>query len=147
MRETDLYGIVYRSRQAQVLSEAELVQLIERARANNQQQQVTGMLLQCDGQFVQILEGNKDDLIDLYQRIARDPRHGTVTLLAQGPLEARAMPNWALAFRRTLADELSSLPGLSEFLDGWDDLPELARPEDWSARLLELFKPASGTTT
>ncbi len=145
MPDSNLYGLVYRSHQARLLSEPELVQLIERSRSQNQQLGISGLLLQCEGQFLQILEGNKDDVIDLYQSIARDPRHQSVTLLAQGPLTNRAMPDWPLAFRRTSADELSALPGFADFLDGWDDMPDLARPEDWSSRLLELLKSSANT--
>jgi len=143
--DSNLYGLVYRSHQAQILSEPELIQLIESARARNRELAITGLLLQCEGQFLQLLEGEKDDVIDLYQAIARDTRHQTVTLLAQGPLKSRSVPDWPLAFRRTSGDELAALPGFADFLEGWDDLPELARPEDWSSRLLELLKAAPAT--
>ena len=135
-----LYSLVYRSRATRLFSDAELVELLRSARPQNERLEITGLLLYCDGQFIQVLEGNEDDVIDLYQKISRDPRHTGVTLLNQGPIATRSMATWSMGFRQTSPAEIEALPGFSDFLDGWDDLPELAQPEDWSARLLRLFK-------
>ncbi|HWF37906.1 MAG TPA: BLUF domain-containing protein [Candidatus Acidoferrales bacterium] len=45
---------------------------------------VTGMLLYKDGCFMQVLEGNEEAVIDLAEKIQRDPRHKNMMTLYQG---------------------------------------------------------------
>jgi hypothetical protein len=42
------------------------------------------MLLYKDGCFMQVLEGNEEAVIDLAEKIQRDPRHKNMMTLYQG---------------------------------------------------------------
>lgn len=59
---------------------------------------ITGLLL-FDGTFyLQRLEGDREAISDLYRRIAADPRHTEVNVLAAGSLVERQCPGWSMGF-------------------------------------------------
>lgn len=70
--------LVYVSSAVKLFSSAELQQLLRGARENNSSRDITGMLLYKDGNFMQVLEGEKEPVLALRDRISRDPRRFTV---------------------------------------------------------------------
>lgn len=107
-----LYQLVYESQATKAFSEAELMALLQQARCYNTAHDVTGLLLQApSGRLIQVLEGKRSLLTDLYQRIARDPRHTRCTILASGPLPARRFGEWRMGFRATSEGAHTSLLG------------------------------------
>lgn len=67
-------------------------------RRNNIELGLTGALLLCDGAFVHLLEGDRNDVDRMFRRVAADPRHENVRLLQRRPLFRRRFGNWPLAF-------------------------------------------------
>ena len=59
-------------------------------------QPVAGALLFYDGWFVQALEGTRDVVKPLYDRIAADPRHTGVKLVAVEAVEKRIFWRWGM---------------------------------------------------
>lgn len=56
-------------------------------------------MLIFDGiRFCQYLEGGRDDLLSLLERISSDARHTGVTLIHHGPLQERRFKKFSLAF-------------------------------------------------
>jgi hypothetical protein len=55
---------------------------------------ITGVLFYSAGQFVQLLEGDPDDIRHLFAKIERDPRHKNVRLLIERPTPKRLFPDW-----------------------------------------------------
>lgn len=90
--------LIYRSRAQKFFSEAELVELLEEARAYNQQHGITGLLFYHDGCFVQFLEGREDVLEPLYTQIKKDGRHQQITTLYRAVQSQRVFAGWAMAF-------------------------------------------------
>src|ERR1700761_2353752 len=79
-----MYQIVYTSEGTVDFSSDDLRQLLAVARANNKISLLTGMLVFCDHQFLQVLEGNMADVVRTYDRIATDPRHDNLMALYRG---------------------------------------------------------------
>lgn len=71
----DEHYLIYSSRCVPELSEIELIQILHESRINNENKGISGILLFKKGHFLQVLEGNKQDIIDLYQNIKTDKRH------------------------------------------------------------------------
>ncbi|MBV9785429.1 MAG: BLUF domain-containing protein [Acidisphaera sp.] len=95
------HRIVYCSRNALRGShdaiEAEIRQILEKSRANNHRDGITGALLFSSGSFVQVLEGPIAALERTFETIQRDPRHRDVTVL-QIAESNRGFPAWSMAF-------------------------------------------------
>lgn len=105
---TALYRLIYCSRNgiAQIVPEAsnpkvmeqELRSILAISRRNNQADNVTGALLFTASGFAQVLEGPREILERVFERISGDPRHSDVTVLSFTPTERRSFPDWSMGF-------------------------------------------------
>lgn len=145
MPSATLYRLVYVSSAAAEFGSEELHRLLAQARENNAALDVTGLLLYCDGTFLQLLEGPHDAVTRLYRTILEDRRHARCMVLEEGPTEARLFPDWRMGFRLLTADEVVGSEGFSDFLEEGSDLArELARRPEQAVRLLLGFRDLPG---
>lgn len=142
-----LYSLVYVSSAVSLFSPAALLALLEQSRANNARVDVSGILLYKEGNTMQLLEGERDAVLALYERIARDPRHRGLLRLLEGPIETRQFADWSMAFHDLGAPEAQALPGYSEFLNTPLTGAEFAGNPTRCQKLLLTFKRSmSGAT-
>ena len=91
--------ISYLSKTSSPMSAAQLVSLLQQCHANNTARGVTGMLFYGNGTFLQVIEGGRDEVCDLFNAIVRDDRHNHVRLLSECKLgdglyvEAQLLPS------------------------------------------------------
>ena len=67
--------IIYFSHATRPLSSADLIDLERECATNDGPLRLTGVLLHCDGRFLQLIEGPKGVMRDMWARIQADPRH------------------------------------------------------------------------
>ena len=103
-----LYAFVYVSKASHPLTKAELRHLLDRARARNAQEHVTGVLLYAHGNFMQYLEGPSEGIACVYEHIKADPNHGCIIELLHEPVPEREFADWAMALRSVSAFGMSS---------------------------------------
>lgn len=103
--------IVYVSTAKRLLSEKELIDLLKVSRAKNKKYNVTGMLLYCQGTFMQVLEGDKNSVELIYKTIELDLRHKNIIKLAEGSLKKRSFPEWSMAFASVNSETLQEIEG------------------------------------
>ena len=120
------------------LNEAELALILEAARSNNAQLQVTGMLLFQEGSFFQVLEGDRDTVEKLYKHIAGDKRHAQVKRLIVEPIEERHFGEWTMGYPQISRKDLASIPGLNDFFSQGQSFNELG--EGRAKLLLDAFR-------
>jgi hypothetical protein len=110
-----MHQVVYSSAALTPFTEAQLTELLSRARANNERLGVTGMLLYDDGSFLQALEGDEQVLQALFETIGRDKRHHRVVPLLRRNIDVRHFEQWRMGFAsmKTLTQHV---PGYSEYL-------------------------------
>ncbi len=94
-----MHHLVYTSTATLPFPEPELRQLLARWRATNVRLGLTGVLLYSEGNIMQVLEGEQEQVQALFSRIAADVRHRGVTRLADGPVPERAFADWSMRFR------------------------------------------------
>lgn len=85
----DLHTIVFMSTAIRPFSELELSNLSLIASSNNERAGITGLLIYCDGNFIEVLEGEKDKLDTMFGKIARDPRHTEIEVLLSTRIKER----------------------------------------------------------
>ena len=132
-----MFHLVYVSSAVNLFSEEQLRELLEISRVNNTKCGLTGMLLYVDGNFIQALEGEKEDVMVTNLRIARDPRHCGLLVLLRGEIAQREFPDWSMEFRRVDAETGGTVPGYSDFLN------KKANPDQHRSaalRLMDHFK-------
>jgi len=101
-RETDLYRLVYYSRNTIFGVDEEVTDSVDgilaASQRNNARVGVTGALMFTDGFFAQVLEGKMSAVEEVFERIQLDDRHAEVQLLSFTAVDKRVFPNWAMAF-------------------------------------------------
>lgn len=90
--------IIYTSRAAPDLDRAELFRLLYQARIANEARGLSGVLLQCDGRFLQVLEGPTWKLFAAFERIRQDVRHRSVEVVWERSIPAASFPDWPMRY-------------------------------------------------
>lgn len=93
-----LVRLLYASRAREGLDTEELGAILRQSRSDNPRQGITGVLCMCPSGplFIQALEGGRDAVNGLYNRIVRDPRHRDVTLLRYHDIAERRFSGWSM---------------------------------------------------
>jgi hypothetical protein len=120
-----LLSVVYASAATVPFSEDDLAVLLAKSRRRNRAAGVTGLLVHAAGQFMQVLEGPEAVVRGLLARIAADPRHTGVWVLAEERIPARRFADWAMGFRSE-----RNLDGVAGF--NGSILSAEARDVDWT---------------
>lgn len=138
-----MHKLLYVSATRRGFPEAELKAILASARSNNARLGVTGLFLYMDGGFLQVLEGEKNTLHDLYSTIERDPRHWDTRVLMDGAYP-RNFGEWSMGFESLGPDADPGLVGITkEALEGLIK-PGAARPV--LDVLLRTFRSVQGGT-
>lgn len=139
-----MYALLYRSRARAGLLADDLNDIIAAAQERNRQLDVTGLLLHgrmetlpgAPGEFVQWIEGPKENVESLFSLIDEDSRHTDLEVLARGALDeltdrshtsvqvefsaGRLFPTWSMGLVR-LAELPATLDGFLRFAADWDE--------------------------
>lgn len=95
-----MYQLNYRSESIPELEPKDLTDILEEANARNSAKNITGCLIYHQKSFVQILEGNKLDVLEIYEKITTDKRHYNVTLLWENEVDDRYFTEWNMAYHQ-----------------------------------------------
>lgn len=71
--------------------------ILRTAHAWNKQNDITGVLCQGQGVFLQVLEGERSRVTSLYARIHADPRHKDLELIHCESIAERRYGEWSMA--------------------------------------------------
>lgn len=132
-----MLSLVYASSAVRLFNRAELIELLDVSRQANQENGITGMLLYRGGNFIQVIEGENEAVLQLYENIKADPRHSNIILLSQDPILERQFAEWSMGFRNIDQMSRQELEGFSEFLED-DFSPDYFRERPTRAYILLL---------
>jgi hypothetical protein len=104
-----LQALTYVSSARSPITDAGLRQLLQSARANNQQEGLTGVLLHADGNFMQYIEGPPEALQRVYAIIRADRKHHGLMELFFEQVSARAFSGWTMAYAPVHKAEIARL--------------------------------------
>ncbi len=93
-----LFRLIYVSQAVQSLDARALLELFREARAKNEADEISGVLLYRANEFMQAIEGPEAAVRHLFERIAEDPRHTAITVLVQGTIAHREFTDWTMGF-------------------------------------------------
>ena len=91
-----LVRCVYASRAASVLTATMIEDILEKSRINNPAHGITGILCHSGDVFIQVLEGARDEVCELYNSLVRDDRHVNVRILVFEEIRERKFCNWTM---------------------------------------------------
>ena len=133
MSEPDLDSLVYVSSAVRLLRPDEIEYLLERARERNLEYGITGVLLYIGGNFMQYIEGPKDNLETIYQIILKDPLHKGIILVSREAIDHRQFGEWSMAFQ---TKDVKGFVGSAEEKKIIEEKLELDDEEPSSARIV-----------
>ena len=98
-----LIRLIYVSKAVDPQTGALTESILRKAHAWNMQNDITGVLCEGQGVFLQALEGERGKVTRLYARIAADPRHTDLELIHCEGIADRRYGDWSMA-RVSLSD-------------------------------------------
>ena len=78
---SSIFQLVYVSTTSKSFEKSDISEILERARRKNAAANISGVLLFADNDFIQVLEGPKEAVQNVFTAIRRDPRHAAVLVL------------------------------------------------------------------
>lgn len=93
-----VYQIMYISSVTGTITADQCAAIARASAISNRADGVTGLLLFNGKRFLQVLEGPREAVDRVYQRIARDGRHAALVKLREQMVDAREFGEWAMAF-------------------------------------------------
>jgi hypothetical protein len=91
-------AIIFFSTAVAPMSEQDLTALGAECAENDRNVGITGMLLHKGGDFLQIIEGSRAVIGDMYARILADPRHTNIRLISDREVPHREFDGEAVGF-------------------------------------------------
>jgi hypothetical protein len=135
----DLWHLIYVSTATASYDVAALDKMLESAARHNAPQHITGMLLYAGGNFMQVLEGEKDAVDETYGRIARDSRHTDLHIVENERIAERSFSKWSMGFRRLGAAEAATHPAYAPFFAGGFDAAGIGAKPGLALEILKSF--------
>jgi hypothetical protein len=93
-----MFYLIYVSSAVRLMDNVELLKLHQISQKNNKNSEITGMLLYQEGNFMQIIEGEEEHVLELFIKISTDKRHKDIYKIMSGPINKRNFDNWSMGF-------------------------------------------------
>jgi len=137
-----LISLVYVSVAPRRMTDDDLKDILAASRRNNPQLGVTGMLLYKDRFFIQALEGEREVVYNLYEKIHKDPRHINAVTIYEHDITERSFKDWSMGFNKLDTQEM---PAFTDFLDSSEDarIAHFKSKPSQAVALLERFRKQS----
>lgn len=91
-----LVRCLYASRAHGALTADILESILEKSTQKNPRAGITGLLCYANDVFVQVIEGGRDEVCELFNALVRDPRHEQIRLLAFEEISERRFGGWSM---------------------------------------------------
>ena len=79
--------------------------ILEESIVNNKEADITGVLCQGSGLYMQVIEGQRSVISALFARIMADRRHNTVEILSIEEIKQRRYGQWSMALVQLSLDD------------------------------------------
>jgi len=135
MQDEPIRSLVYIARTEPRFTDAQLDALLAEARDFNRQQHVTGVLLVCDGEVIQNLEGPAAGVAEVLGRVRESRRIRDFAVMLDTTIPTRCFADWDMGVARTTTSEMLTLSNAR-----WKALLAEDRPTDRVCRGLRQLR-------
>ena len=104
-----MHAIAYVSAASWNLLDEQVERIVADSRRHNALNGITGVLLYCDGNFMQYLEGEEFAVRETFARVRASESHYQVNELMDEAIVEREFPGWPMGFSRPEQDEFVEL--------------------------------------
>ena len=92
--QSTVFSLAYVSNADDHLDKRAINTLFEHTVSQNEKLQISGFLVHGDSNFLQLLEGQKIEVLALFEKISKDQRHKDIQILMEQELPFRAFNNY-----------------------------------------------------
>ena len=132
-----LVSLIYTS---EMTGSMDFMDILEVSRARNEKDSITGILLFCNNNVVQCLEGSREAVNKTYARIVQDKRHQNPLLVDYRILSTRLFSEWSMGY---VPESSVTQPTLLKYSVSQDFEPRLLSGESCLRMLAELTRKVS----
>lgn len=132
-----LVSLIYTS---EMTGSMDFMDILEVSRARNERDGITGVLLFCNNNVVQCLEGSRETVNNTYARIVQDKRHQNPLLVDYRILSTRLFSEWSMGY---VPESSITQPTLLKYSVSQDFEPRLLSGESCLRMLAELTRKVS----
>lgn len=120
-----IFRLTYVSCAVELLTEDDLDDIESKSLVANDARDVTGLLIVNGRRIMQILEGRESAVLELYEKIRKDPRHVIAKLVSTVEDEGRMLLTWNMVVR-----DVGSIPAevLNQYNELYDGLLHAKEP-------------------
>jgi hypothetical protein len=104
-----MYELVYSSKAIKSLKEDDVSSILETSRDFNSKNNITGCLVFHNDEFIQILEGEEEQINELFANIEKDKRHKNVFLIYKAEKNERMFKNWSMAYYKLDKNDMDNI--------------------------------------
>jgi hypothetical protein len=98
---------------------------------NNKRRGITGMLLYADGAVMQVIEGEKDAVMETFRDIQSDSRHTGIFVVIEEEIVSRQFAAWSMGFRLLSKEDLEKYPTAAHIFQAHlDEISQRGRAGD-----------------
>lgn len=111
-----MFELIYCSVATRVMDQPDITSILQASRQHNRQSEITGMLVYYSHsqEFMQLIEGKESEILRLMDRIGKDERHQSISIIHQGIKKERCFPEWSMGYCELEPSTLSSTCGLKD---------------------------------
>ncbi|MDF2450417.1 MAG: hypothetical protein K0R26_2921 [Bacteroidota bacterium] len=125
-----MFELIYRSKAVPNLSSSDILDILKESREYNLAVDITGCLLYYNYEFIQILEGDRKSVMELFSKIENDKRHFNLDLIIQNEKHHRTFKHWSMAYHELKKSEVNDL-SKDHFINSFLTISHLAeKPTD-----------------
>lgn len=130
-----IFQLSYMSKSKTPLSNKELEELLATARQHNVQEKITGILVYNKGVFLQLLEGEENQVRRLFAKIESDERHHGIHNFFENFTPKRVFENWSMAYQNTECYEPDIVQRLQDLVFQFHQTDIVATRQEWMSIL------------
>ena len=131
--------LIYHSVTNNTCSAEELSLFLTSIRNKNIRLNVTGVLFYHQGNVMQIIEGEYDTIIELFERIKLDEMHTNIVKLIDFPISKRSYSDWSMAFQQLSDNDWVKVTGYLNIEDKQIGLPQHSEKYAYLKVLIDSF--------
>ncbi len=92
-----MYELTYESEAIEGVTSHDVILILEESRIFNNKKDIPGCLVLHNRKFIQIIEGKRGTIQELYKKIKSDRRHTRIRLISEDPILKRTFPKRGMA--------------------------------------------------
>ena len=91
------YSVIYQSKAQDDFSPKDIELMLIKAKRKNKKHKITGCIVYSGNKFIQLIQGQKQEITDLYKDIKADNRHFSVITLLEKSSREKIWSDWSMA--------------------------------------------------